>query len=103
MVIGFHFIRGYLLLSVMVELDKVAELLRNRYLANAPHCGYTSRLWWRLGTAGPTENVSPGDGSNWRKEIHCLFQCGNKMCIFLWFHQFLLFFLFLFHFMNIRW
>ena len=45
----------------------MAELQCNRSLANVPHCGYILRLTWNLNPADPTENMSPGDGSDWGK------------------------------------
>ena len=80
----------------MVELDKVAELLRNRYLANVPNCGYTSRLRWRLGTAGPTENVSPGDSQTGEKKYIVFFNAEIKCAFFFRFISFYYFFYFLF-------
>ena len=80
----------------MVELDKVAELLRNRYLANVPNCGYTSRLRWRLGTAGPTENVSPGDSQTGEKKYIVFFNAEIKCAFFFGFISFYYFFYFLF-------
>ena len=58
----------------------MAELLHNRSLANVSHRGCTSRLKWNLDSAGPTENVSLGDGSDWGNEIHCFCEGGNEMC-----------------------
>ena len=45
------------------------------------------------------ENMSPGDGSGWGKEIHCFSECGMEVVFFFGF----IFFFFIFSFMYIEW
>lgn len=81
--------------SAMLGYDSryaVAELFCNRSLTDVLYCDYILKLKWNMDPSHPTKNVSPGDGSDWRKEIHCFCGCENGTTIFLWFYHFYFFY-----------
>ena len=60
--------------SAMLGYDSryaVAELFCNRSLTDVLYCDYILKLKWNMDPSHPTKNVSPGDGSDWQKEMHC--------------------------------
>ena len=54
------------------------------------HKGLFRAGWKHIFCRPGFENVSPGDGSDWLKETHCVVKAEWKY-IFLWFYNFFIF------------